>query len=53
MQAWRAHRRGPPDEVLVREDVPVPTPSASQVLIAVVLTGVSFPGDLVLRGQRW
>lgn len=40
MQAWTYHRYGPPD-VLKREEIPVPTPGAKDILVRVHATTVN------------
>ena len=47
MQAVRIHRFGPP-EVVVVEDIPVPTPGPGEVLVRVAAAGVA-PWDALIR----
>jgi NADPH:quinone reductase-like Zn-dependent oxidoreductase len=47
MQAVRIHRFGPP-EVVVAEDIPVPTPGPGEVLVRVAAAGVA-PWDALIR----
>lgn len=47
MKAWRVHRFGPPD-AMVLEDVPVPTPGPGEVLVHVRAAGVG-PWDGWIR----
>jgi NADPH:quinone reductase-like Zn-dependent oxidoreductase len=47
MKAARIHRFGPPDVVVV-EDVPVPSPGPGEVLVRVMAAGVA-PWDAIIR----
>ncbi|MEU8738723.1 NADPH:quinone oxidoreductase family protein [Streptomyces halstedii] len=51
MQAWRVHRNGEPDEVMVLEETDRPVPGAGQVLLTVRAANVNFPDALLCRGQ--
>ncbi|WP_406406382.1 NADPH:quinone oxidoreductase family protein [Streptomyces halstedii] len=51
MQAWRVHRNGEPDEVMVLEETDRPVPGAGQVLLRVRAANVNFPDALLCRGQ--
>jgi len=50
MSAWRQHRYGGP-ETLRREEVPVPTPRAGEVLLRVAATGLNSADVRLLRGE--
>lgn len=51
MRAWRVVEHGEPVDVLKRADVPVPSPAAGEVLLAVRAVAVNFPDALLARGQ--
>ncbi|MFH9487814.1 MULTISPECIES: NADPH:quinone oxidoreductase family protein [Streptomyces] len=51
MQAWRVHRNGEPDQVMVLEETDRPVPGAGQVLLTVRAANVNFPDALLCRGQ--
>ncbi|WP_326701438.1 NADPH:quinone oxidoreductase family protein [Streptomyces sp. NBC_01754] len=51
MQAWRVHRNGEPDEVMVLEETDRPTPGAGQVLLKVRAANINFPDALLCRGE--
>ena len=50
MKAARIHSFGPPDVVVV-EDVPVPSPGLGEVLVRVMAAGVA-PWDAIIREGR-
>jgi NADPH:quinone reductase-like Zn-dependent oxidoreductase len=50
VKAARIHSFGPPD-VLVVEDVPMPSPSPNEVLVRVMAAGVA-PWDAIIRGGK-
>lgn len=51
MKAWRVERYGEPGKVMALEDVPVPEPGPSQILVRVRATALNFPDVLLCRGQ--
>jgi NADPH:quinone reductase len=50
VKAWQVPRLGEPAEVMVLADVPVPRPTAGQVLVAVKAAPANFPDVLMCRG---
>lgn len=51
MRAWRVVRNGEPADVLSLDELPVPAPSAGEVLVRVRAVAVNFPDVLLARGQ--
>lgn len=51
MRAWRFHEHGEPADVLVLDDVPIPRPEASQVVVRVRAAPVNFADTVVIRGE--
>ncbi|MCX7865373.1 MAG: NADPH:quinone oxidoreductase family protein, partial [Novosphingobium sp.] len=51
MQAVMCERHGPPEELVVRSDVPVPEPGEGQIQIRVHAAGLNFPDTLIIQNK--
>ncbi len=51
MRAWRVHELGEPADVMVLDDVDVPTARAGEVLVDVGAASLNFPDVLMCRGK--
>jgi NADPH2:quinone reductase len=50
MRAWRVAELGEPRDVMSLEELDVPTPSESQILVRVLAAAANFPDVLMCRG---
>ena len=51
MQAWVCEAFGPIDQLVFRDDVPVPDPGPGQVRVAVEAASLNFPDALIVQGR--
>lgn len=51
MRAWQVHELGEPADVLTLEDIPVPEPGPSQVVVRVLAVAANFPDSLLCQGR--
>ncbi|NII95001.1 NADPH:quinone oxidoreductase family protein [Microbacterium halimionae] len=51
MRAWRVTRLAEPNEALSLDELPMPTPSAGEVLVRVRAVAANFPDVLLCRGE--
>ncbi len=51
MKAWRVGVLGEPRDVMSLDEVAIPTPGATQVLVRVLAAAANFPDVLICRGE--
>lgn len=51
MQALMCEKHGPPEELVLRNDVPVPQPGEGEIQIRVHASGLNFPDTLIIQDK--
>lgn len=51
MRAWQVHELGDPGDVLTLDEIPVPEPGPTQVVVRVRAVAANFPDSLLCQGR--